>query len=545
MLTKIRSISRPKFDPKFGPAGTRRPAFVLALVALLAAFGGIQAVQAQSGTCKSSSNGGYTVTVCITAPANGATVSGLASVTATATVSGSSSGIAKLLFSLDGQYLLTDFQSPYTFQLPTTNFANGSHTLSVVASMRDGFPSAAPAVSLNFSNATTPTPGPTFVPVTPGPRPPGQSLIMSAVGDGAGGETNAGLVTQMIDGWNPDLFLYLGDVYDKGTYPEFYNWYGTSTVDYGRFRDVTNPAIGNHEYENGVAPGYFQYWNNVPNYYSYNAGGWHFIALNSTSEYNQTSTTSPQYQWLVGDLAANTAPCTLAYWHHPILSTGPQGDTPRMNDMWSRLVEAGTDLVLTGHDHSYQRWKPLDANLNFSPSGATHIVSGAGGHGVQGAVRSDDRLAVMFGNPANSYGASYFKLNPKGAEYRYYNTAGQLLDQGVVACSGTTDTAAPYAPTGLTATTSPSGHVAPELERILGRDRRRRLRHLPRRCSYRHPRRRRNQLRRHQCRPQRHLQLPGGCRGPRRAPLGKVQHCHNQPRLHRHPRFLPNCRHLR
>ena len=263
----------------------------------------------------------------------------------------------------------------------------------------------------------------------------------------------------MIDGWNPDLFLYLGDVYDKGTYPEFYNWYGQSNFHYGLFRDVTNPAIGNHEYENGVAPGYFQYWNNVPNYYSYNAGGWHFIALNSTGEFNQTSTTSPQYQWLLNDLAANTAPCTLAYWHHPILSTGPQGDTPRMNDMWSQLVQAGTDLVLTGHDHSYQRWKPLDANLNFSPSGATHIVAGAGGHGVQGAVRSDDRLAVMYGNPANSYGAAYFKLNPKGAEYRYYNTAGQLLDQGVVACSGTTDTAAPYAPSGLAATTSASGHV--------------------------------------------------------------------------------------
>ena len=136
MLTKFRST----FRSQFRPAGTRRLTFVFALVALLAAFGGIQAAQAQSGTCKSSSNSGYTVTVCITAPAAGATVSGLAPVTATATVSGSSSGIGKLLFSLDGAYLLTDFESPYTFQLPTTNFANGSHTISVSASMRDGFP---------------------------------------------------------------------------------------------------------------------------------------------------------------------------------------------------------------------------------------------------------------------------------------------------------------------------------------------------------------------------------------------------------------------
>ena len=75
-------------------------------------------------------------------------------------------------------------------------------------------------------------------------------------------------------------------------------------------------------------------------------------------------------------------------------------------------------------------------------------------------MRADSRLVVGYGNPANSYGAMYFKLNPKGAEYRYYNTAGQLLDQGVVPCSGTTDTAAPYIPTALAATTSSSGHVA-------------------------------------------------------------------------------------
>ena len=86
-----------------------------------------------------------------------------------------------------------------------------------------------------------------------------------------------------------------------------------------------------------------------------------------------------------------------------------------MNEMWSKLVQSGVDMVITDHDHSYQRWTSLDA---------------------------------------------YFKLNPKGAEYRYYNIAGQLLDQGVVPCSGTTDTAAPYTPAGLAATTSSSGHVA-------------------------------------------------------------------------------------
>ena len=55
----------------------------------------------------------------------------------------------------------------------------------------------------------------------------------------------------MVDSWNPNLFVYLGDVYEKGTSTEFYNWYGTPDTYYGRFRDVTNPIIGNHEYEDG------------------------------------------------------------------------------------------------------------------------------------------------------------------------------------------------------------------------------------------------------------------------------------------------------
>lgn len=442
-----------------------RPALLaLLLASLLPAFVPFARAYAQSGTCKSSTNGSYTVALCITQPAAGTALTGVIPVTATATITGSSSGIGKLVFTLDGTYVLTDYQAPYTFQLSTANYANGTHTLAVSATMRDGFVTAAPAVTVTFNNAGAPPPGPNFVPVAPAPRPAGQSLIMAAVGDGAGGETNAGLVTQMIDGWNPDLVLYLGDVYEKGSFAEFYNWYGQANSFYGLFRDVTNPTIGNHEYENGAAPGYFSYWYNIPNYYSYNAGGWHFIALNSTSQFKQTATTSPQYQWLVADLNANTAPCTVAYFHHPVLSVGPQGDTPSLNAIWSQLVQSGVDLVLTGHDHGYQRWMPLDANLNpvaaGTQTGATEFVSGAGGHAVQNFVRTDPRFVVGYGDPVNAYGSLYFKLNPKGAEYRYINTGGQVLDQGVVACSGAApDTAPPFAPANLAAATSPSGHV--------------------------------------------------------------------------------------
>ena len=98
----------------------------------------------------------------------------------------------------------------------------------------------------------------------------------------SGGE-DASKVADLITSLNPNLFLYLGDVYEQGSLAEFYNWYGTSTTFFGQLRAITNPTIGNHEYLTGDAAGYFDYWNNIPNYYSYNAGGWHFISLNSNA----------------------------------------------------------------------------------------------------------------------------------------------------------------------------------------------------------------------------------------------------------------------
>ena len=75
----------------------------------------------------------------------------------------------------------------------------------------------------------------------------------------------------------------------KERQPSIYNWYRPGSA-LGRFKAITNPTVGNHEYENGSAPGYFDYWGaNTPHFYSVNAGGWHIISLDSTSEFNQTA----------------------------------------------------------------------------------------------------------------------------------------------------------------------------------------------------------------------------------------------------------------
>lgn len=89
-----------------------------------------------------------------------------------------------------------------------------------------------------------------------------------------------------------------GDVYEKGTETEFYNWYGQDGVLWGRFKDVTNPIVGNHEYENDVAPGYFNYWSGVPDYYSYDANA---VVVSSGAVSGGTWVTVPLPAPVTGD----------------------------------------------------------------------------------------------------------------------------------------------------------------------------------------------------------------------------------------------------
>ncbi|MBX6340938.1 MAG: metallophosphoesterase [Thermomicrobiaceae bacterium] len=414
---------------------------LLATTALLARPAGVGA----AGTCATSrpSSGAYTVNLCLTAPTNGATVSGETTVSATVTVTGTSPKVSKLLFYLDGGYVITDFQSPYTFILPTARWVDAAHVLAAEAWMRDGFISSRTSITLAFSNGVTtpPTNTNTFTPSS-GTRPaPGQPLVVAATGDGAGGEVNASKVTSLIASWNPNMFLYLGDVYDDGTPTEFRNWYGAKDGNqfFGQFAAITNPTVGNHEYQGSQAPGYFDYWDNIPHYYSFDAGGWHFISLDSTSNYGKTSTTSSQYQWLAQDLDAHANPCTLVFFHHPVFSIGPQGNTTSMNAIWSLLAQKGVDVVLTGHDHDYQRWVALDGSGNPSATGVREFVVGTGGHAIQSFARSDSRVAAK----AAKYGALRLKLYSDHVDFFFTDINSTFTDQGSFNCTGTSDTTPP------------------------------------------------------------------------------------------------------
>ena len=441
--------ARPRF-PRL--AAVRRSWFVLFAVCLvLGSAGATRSAQAQSAVCTISgpATGTYTVTVCLTAPQEGGIARGAYAVAATAAVSGSSSGILELNFYLGGQYIINDRATPYSFALPSDYFVDGPYLLQVEARMNDGFVSTRPGVNITLQNGITKPPVNTK---TFTPRLGTPPITIAAVGDGAGSYPGNFQVSSMIVNQQPDLFLYLGDVYEHGTRTEYHNWYGLRDNLYGRLRDITNPTVGNHEYLTPGAAGYFFYWDNVPHMYSYNTAGWHFVSFDSNEAYNQVAPTSAQYKWLESDLRANTLPCVLVYFHHPRYSIGPQGDTARLAQVWSLLAQYGVDVVLTGHDHSYQRWTAVDGSGNPAPQGITQFVVGNGGYGTQNFVRTDTRVAAT----STAYGAFFADLAADHLDYRFLNLAGQALDSGTVACSGVE----PPTPT-FTVTPTPTDTATP------------------------------------------------------------------------------------
>ena len=393
--------------------------------------------QIQINSCASStpSSGSYTVTLCFTAPNSGSVVSGPVTVTASVSITGSSSGVQRLIFYINSAYLLTDFLTPYTFVLPTQKWQDGAFTLGVEALMKDGYTTVNRAtIGLTFSNgnAQPPINPNTFTPTSGTTPPNGSPFIVTAAGDGADGATQAANVTNLMASINPNLFLYLGDVYYSGSIAEFYNWYGTGGAYFSNFRSITDPTIGNHEYTNSVGGvGYFDYWNNIPNYYSYNAGGWHFISLNSNgSKVGGLGTSSPEYIWLSQDLAANASLCTIVYYHHPLFNIGPEGPATGMTNMWALMAQDGVSIVLNGHDHDYQRWVPLNGSGNPSSTGVTEIIAGTGGHGIQTITKTNSRVAFSEDVSPQAFGVLELALSSSGATFSYVNTSGTVLDSG-------------------------------------------------------------------------------------------------------------------
>jgi acid phosphatase type 7 len=253
----------------------------------------------------------------------------------------------------------------------------------------------------------------------------------------AGAEATAKLIEKI-----PGEVFASGDLaYEHGNAAEFHECYGKT---WGRFKDRTHPTPGNHEYGTPEARDYFRYWGDRAGpvgkgYYSFDLGVWHIIALNSNCGapgLGGCGAGSPEETWLKKDLSEHAGSCIIAYGHHALFSSGifrKHAVHPELKQIVQDLYAAHADLLLVGHEHSYERFAPQDPDGNVDPEhGIREIVVGTGG-------RSHDPLGFAMDNSEvrnmDTFGVIKVTLMAHGYTWEFIPVEGQMFtDSGVGVC---------------------------------------------------------------------------------------------------------------
>jgi acid phosphatase type 7 len=251
--------------------------------------------------------------------------------------------------------------------------------------------------------------------------------------EGSGAAKTAALIEAELAEHPQAAVLSLGDnTYPDGHPSEFEHCYEST---WGSFKHRTYPAPGNHEYKTPRARGYFGYFGDAAGtvqrgYYSFQLGDWHVVSLNSNLE---GAALAAQLEWLKTDLERNPARCTLAYWHHPLISSGGHGNVDVMQAAWRILAEANVELVLAAHDHHYERFAPMDiAGKPDDAYGIRQFIVGTGG-----ARLTKFRLFKRHSEARNNQSLGVLKLILGSGNYAWQflsTEPGVYTDQGKGNC---------------------------------------------------------------------------------------------------------------
>lgn len=307
---------------------------------------------------------------------------------------------------------------------------------SSVAGSRPPGQSATPSANASATSSTIPTVIPTVIPsISSVPSASGVPVLVGAGDIAACGLDGDEATADLIDGIPGTVFTAGDNAYESGSAAEFRTCYAPT---WGRFLTRTRPAPGNHDHDTPDLAGYLGYFGaraapDGTSWYSFDLGTWHIVVLDSSCEaVGGCGPGSAQGAWLTADLAASSAGCTLAIWHHPRFSSGFHGNDRTVEPLWRALYDANADVIVNGHDHDYERFAPQDPAGKADPArGLREFVVGTGG----AALRDFAELrANSLVRASGAHGVVRFVLRPTGYDWRFISTTGEFSDIGSGTC---------------------------------------------------------------------------------------------------------------
>jgi hypothetical protein len=293
-------------------------------------------------------------------------------------------------------------------------------------------PSASASASSSPSSSASPTSSASASPSI------GSAHVLVGAGDiGDCGTEFDSSTAQLLDDIDGTVFTAGDNAYENGTAEEFATCYDES---WGRHKDRTRPAPGNHDWRTSRLSGYFGYFGDAArgpggrSWYSYDLGSWHVVMLDSECDrVGGCDADSEQGRWLAADLAESAASCTIAIWHKPRFSSGDEhGNDPSVGPFWTQLYAAGADVVVNGHDHDYERFAPQDpSGAEDRERGIRQFVAGTGGTPLRGfddPVPNSELRAVV------AHGVLKFTLRDGSYDWEFIAVDSAISDRGTAFC---------------------------------------------------------------------------------------------------------------
>ena len=311
----------------------------------------------------------------------------------------------------------------------TDGAAAGPSPTAPSPSIATAAPSDSPAASASPDSSDGATP-------TASDSGPGDPVLVGA-GDIASCSSDGDEATaKLLDGIAGTVFTAGDNAYESGKPDQFRECYDPT---WGRHRDRTRPAPGNHDWETADLAGYLGYFGPAAqgpdgsSWYSYDLGAWHVIVLDSAcNKVGGCGPDSAQGRWLAKDLAANDSLCTMAIFHHPRFSSGEHGDIASVDAFWRPMYAANLDVVVNGHDHDYERFAPQDPDGRPDEArGIRQFVVGTGG----GYLRTFTRVAPNSeARLAGGHGVLKFTLHEGSYDAEFIAAGNDFRDVGTNDC---------------------------------------------------------------------------------------------------------------